>query len=185
MVSIQEITDTLCIEFDYIDAGDLDLNDPILKQIESITARVDIHNAAIGIVADFRVAFQATFMCVRCLELFTTTCKSSLLLNYVPGNDPHATDESVDLTKIEIDKTYFTGSCIDLKIGIREVILLSIPIAPLCKEDCAGLCEKCGANRNKKQCTCVIEKAGLFTPVNVPDNPQQGQLKKKKRKCNK
>lgn len=177
MIPVHEIKDTLRIEYDHIDAGDLELKDPLLEKVDSIKAQVDIRAAAVGIIADFRVGFRATFMCVRCLELFVTTRQSGLLLNYVPGPDQYAA-ENIDLTRTEIDRIHFTGPHIDLKIGIREAILLSLPIAPLCKNDCAGLCEKCGANKNRTQCTCVIEKPGAFTPVTIPDRDKK-TLKKK------
>lgn len=43
---------------------------------------------------------------------------------------------------------------IDISKDIREEILLSYPLKPLCKEDCLGLCPKCGQNLNEKKCSC-------------------------------
>jgi uncharacterized protein len=36
-------------------------------------------------------------------------------------------------------------------------LLLNIPMRILCKEDCRGLCPKCGRNRNTNSCDCVEE----------------------------
>ena len=41
---------------------------------------------------------------------------------------------------------------IDLEPMAREAILLELPLAPLCQEDCAGLCPECGADRNIEDC---------------------------------
>jgi uncharacterized protein len=101
----------------------------------------------------------------------------------VSGNDPHAEAENVELTKLDIDKIYYTGSSIDLKIGLREAILLSLPIAPLCKEDCAGLCAKCGANKNIVSCDCVCDGPGLFTPPMSDKKPAKKRKKNRERKC--
>ena len=113
----------------------------------------------------FNVQFSAAFICVRCLGGFSRDFKADLLLSYVQGTDPYLNVEKVNLKKTDIDKVYYTGNHIDLGIGIREAIILSIPIAPLCKKDCAGLCPVCGKNRNKSACKCKVESVGLFTPV--------------------
>jgi uncharacterized protein len=41
---------------------------------------------------------------------------------------------------------------IDLEPLARETVLLELPLAPLCREDCAGLCPECGADRNTVDC---------------------------------
>lgn len=37
---------------------------------------------------------------------------------------------------------------IDLEIPLREAVVLDLPFSPLCRDDCAGLCDRCGANLN-------------------------------------
>jgi uncharacterized protein len=37
----------------------------------------------------------------------------------------------------------------------REWISLALPVKPLCREDCAGLCPRCGADRNETACGCT------------------------------
>ncbi|MBN2452172.1 MAG: DUF177 domain-containing protein [Lentisphaeria bacterium] len=46
------------------------------------------------------------------------------------------------------------GKVIHLTEGVREDILLVLPSACLCREDCRGLCPTCGENRNRTRCTC-------------------------------
>jgi uncharacterized protein len=41
---------------------------------------------------------------------------------------------------------------------VREAIILSLPLKPLCSEECKGLCPICGTDLNKSHCHCVIEK---------------------------
>ena len=40
------------------------------------------------------------------------------------------------------------GDELDLEPLARDAVLLELPLAPLCAEDCPGLCPTCGANRN-------------------------------------
>ena len=46
------------------------------------------------------------------------------------------------------------GEHIDLAPLAREALLLNLPLAPLCREDCAGLCPRCGADLNLGRCGC-------------------------------
>ena len=41
-----------------------------------------------------------------------------------------------------------------LESVVEEHLLLSLPMQPLCSEDCKGLCTGCGANRNHQDCAC-------------------------------
>ncbi len=43
---------------------------------------------------------------------------------------------------------------VDVGALVREVVLLELPVAPLCRDDCAGLCPTCGADRNLGPCPC-------------------------------
>ena len=44
---------------------------------------------------------------------------------------------------------------IDLEPLARETVMLELPHAPLCREDCQGLCPQCGADRNEGTCSCA------------------------------
>jgi uncharacterized protein len=46
-----------------------------------------------------------------------------------------------------------------LELGdvLREYVLLSLPMQQICRDDCAGICPKCGRNRNTGPCGCVEE----------------------------
>ena len=46
---------------------------------------------------------------------------------------------------------------LDLTPLVREEIIVSTPIAPLCKPDCAGLCPQCGQNLNLGTCNCELD----------------------------
>ena len=48
-----------------------------------------------------------------------------------------------------------TGSTLDLVPVVREELMLAVPLFPLCREDCAGLCPQCGADLNRGPCECA------------------------------
>jgi uncharacterized protein len=40
---------------------------------------------------------------------------------------------------------------------LREHVILSAPMQPLCSDDCLGLCAQCGKNLNAGRCQCAAE----------------------------
>ena len=53
------------------------------------------------------------------------------------------------------EETYpLSGDRVDLEPLVRDAVLLELPQAPLCMEECKGLCPTCGINRNEGTCTC-------------------------------
>ena len=59
----------------------------------------------------------------------------------------------------ELEAGWYQGSEIDLSGLVREIVFLAIPVQPLCREECAGLCPRCGADRNAGSCGCP-ERSG-------------------------
>jgi uncharacterized protein len=58
----------------------------------------------------------------------------------------------------ESETGWFRGEEIDLSAFVREAISLSLPVQPLCREDCLGLCPRCGAELARGPCGCVERK---------------------------
>ena len=62
--------------------------------------------------------------------------------------------EAEDITDRD-DAVVFSGDKVDLSDIIMSNVLLSLPSVYLCKEDCKGLCKKCGTDLNEKNCDCI------------------------------
>jgi uncharacterized protein len=43
---------------------------------------------------------------------------------------------------------------LDVFPRVREALILELPIKVLCREDCKGVCQSCGANLNDGECGC-------------------------------
>jgi uncharacterized protein len=56
---------------------------------------------------------------------------------------------------------------VDLEALVRDAVVLELPMAPLCKDDCAGLCPQCGANRNEGDCGCVAPRDPRWANLDV------------------
>jgi uncharacterized protein len=49
---------------------------------------------------------------------------------------------------------YHDGQNLELTEDVRQTVLVEIPWHPLCREDCRGLCPRCGVDRNATECGC-------------------------------
>jgi uncharacterized protein len=66
-------------------------------------------------------------------------------------SDPAELDSPEDL-----DPGYeISEGQIDLDTLLRDALVPAVPVAPHCRDDCAGLCVSCGADRNVENCNCV------------------------------
>jgi len=66
------------------------------------------------------------------------------------------------------DETYpIADDAIDLGPLVRDAIVLDLPMAPLCRADCLGLCPHCGADRNEGECGCVAPRDPRWANLDV------------------
>jgi len=101
--------------------------------------------------------------CSRCAEDAPYNFDEFFSPVFTHGQDPHGTD--VELSKGELDITYFNEDEIDIAEVIREQIELMLPLKPLCSNDCKGVCPDCGQNLNIKSCPC--KKDDVYSPFQV------------------
>lgn len=88
-------------------------------------------------------------VCARCTKPFTERIAFSFSERFVKESGEAADDE-----------TYlYTGDELELEKAVMDNLLLELPIAAVCREDCKGLCPVCGADRNATECTCIINEA--------------------------
>lgn len=100
-----------------------------------------------------RVQTTLEIACGRCLEPFRLPVDVEVDLTYVP--DPTELGEAeVELKDEDLSTAYYRHQAIDLGDMLREQFYLALPMRPLCREECAGLCPHCGTNLNQGTCAC-------------------------------
>ena len=109
-------------------------------------------------VADIRLraAYHGDFemLCARCVEPVPTPLKGSFDLIFRPqAADAEPGERAITPDETEIG--YYEESGLSLEEVVREQVLLSLPGRALCKEDCKGLCPRCGQNLNLATCKCT------------------------------
>ena len=100
--------------------------------------------------------------CSRCLEKATLRVDVPLAVTFIARSEDEEEDDDEDSN---LDVAHFDGDEVDLGPEMRDQLLLSLPIKPLCRGDCAGLCPVCGANHNQAACDCQPEQDNPRTPL--------------------
>ena len=90
-------------------------------------------------------------VCSRCLESFPARVKAAVDLRFVPRP---AGAESVELGADDLDVDFYANDQLDVSRVLETETSLALPMKPLCREDCRGLCTVCGGNRNVVACDC-------------------------------
>lgn len=130
------------------------------------TIKGDLHLSEFEGQVDFSGHFEMTLspICDRCLEAFDFNFSVPMHMTLAPAEKLTEKDEDetgeVELAPEDVEFGTYKNNQIDLELILGELILLDLPIQFVCKEDCKGLCPKCGTNLNKKQCPCGEEKLG-------------------------
>ena len=95
--------------------------------------------------------------CSRCLELARIPVHARFSYTLVPDREGQA--EETELSAEDLDFVYYRDDLIEPEPLIYEQIVLQIPMKALCREDCRGLCPRCGANLNQTVCGCREDPA--------------------------
>jgi uncharacterized protein len=113
-----------------------------------------------------QVYFQGTVRgtlavpCSRCLDVIHSDIAAEMRVVYLPPSTRVQIEgeEGVDADD-ELDLYVHDGMTLDLRPPVHDYVLLAFPVQPLCRPDCAGLCQVCGGNRNEVPCTCQADAA--------------------------
>ena len=100
---------------------------------------------------------EVELTCGRCLSLFSSPTTVNFEEEYMPTVDVAS---GVPLSSSEEPGSFTIDDhhIIDLTEAIRQYALLAVPMKPLCRKDCAGLCQNCGHNLNEGPCGCPVQE---------------------------
>lgn len=141
-------------EFEFLLAPEeiaLDSEDAELKNAVRVTGKLTKHIAQTDVAGT--ISAELEIECSRCLQKIDKDLEFAFEAAFVtPENFTEA--KEAELNAKDLDVSVFEGDKIDLTELVREQILLNLPEQVFCREDCKGLCDKCGANRNLIDCNC-------------------------------
>lgn len=98
--------------------------------------------------------FEATarLECSRCLEPLVTRVAPAVDVHLLPS--PRVRHEQIELGPDELELDFYQGDTLDVDALLRGEVHLALPMKPLCRAECRGLCPVCGGNRNLNPCAC-------------------------------
>jgi uncharacterized protein len=101
---------------------------------------------------------EVELTCSRCLSLFNCPLALNIEEEFFPTIDV-VSGVSISVPEEPGCFTIDERHVLDLNEAMRQCALLAIPMKPLCREDCAGLCPDCGHNLNLGACNCPPQGA--------------------------
>jgi len=128
-------------------------NVSIAGQESLVEGEVSLMRTDQGILVRATLRNEVEVTCGRCLSSFCYPLTLSIeeeyfkVIDVVSGDLQSLPDEA---SRFTIDEHHD----LDLTEAVRQYALLAIPMKPLCRDDCAGLCPTCGYNLNQGACSC-------------------------------
>jgi uncharacterized protein len=113
----------------------------VLGVVEGSPLELDLRLESVveGVLVTGTVDATMSGECVRCLDPVTGPLVVDLQELYVhPGHERDEDDDTDPLPELN-------GDLIDLEPALRDAVVLALPLQPLCRDDCPGLCSECGA----------------------------------------
>ena len=102
---------------------------------------VKLRSLSDGIVARGSVTVDAELTCKRCLKQWSDGLE--IPFEQVYRRNPDDADDELPLVD---------GHALDLEPTIHDEVSLGLPVAPVCQDDCLGLCAVCGTDLNEAPC---------------------------------
>jgi uncharacterized protein len=92
--------------------------------------------------------------CSRCLGPVQLPVSEALAVTFFPDSTAAGADEEVEIDENDPDVGKHDGKIVDVGTVVRDHLVLAVPYAPLCSDNCQGLCAQCGADLNAGKCGC-------------------------------
>jgi uncharacterized protein len=93
--------------------------------------------------------------CSRCLGYFESDVSSVFTIFYRKEDRISFDEEEVELAEEDLVSVAYKGDEIDFTPEIAEQVIMELPLKPLCRESCRGLCSVCGVDLNVEGCDCA------------------------------
>jgi uncharacterized protein len=139
---------------------------PLEGLAEDARLEVRAHKLGADVYLEGEAAGWLDLACSRCLTRYRGPIRERFRLVLEPAGgrvpaDPEGAaalaHEGLYLAD-ELESGWFRGSEIHLDRFVGELLALAVPVQPLCREDCRGLCPRCGIDRNRESCSCAEER---------------------------
>lgn len=136
--------------------NDFELDDEDVCIIEPLEIIGRVVKSELQVKVEGKFNTTAEVLCSRCLSKVSVKLCNEFDILYVPESTNDVGD-TLELDEDDLTLSVLDGNVIDVDELAIEQIYLALPSRVLCKEDCLGLCPKCGKNKNVENCSCDKE----------------------------
>lgn len=92
--------------------------------------------------------------CDRCAEPVSLELEREFRTVFIPASRDPDDAADIELREGDLEVSFYDGGGIEVADIFWEQVALALPTKVLCREDCSGLCPRCGADRNRSECDC-------------------------------
>ncbi len=131
------------------------LDRPELLALSPVEFAGRLERADNGFVLQGRLKIEGEVACSRCLTPVRFSRSPEVSWLFAPAHRrAEVAEEETELGKGELDVVFYDELQLPFDPFIEEQLQLEIPMKPLCREGCRGLCSRCGADLNAGPCGC-------------------------------
>ena len=105
---------------------------------EQLTLELRLESVVEGVLVSGTATAPVTAECARCLTPVTDTVSAPVTELFAYP------DSATEQTSEEDEVSHLVGDLLDLEPLVRDALVLDLPLSPLCRDDCRGLCADCG-----------------------------------------
>jgi uncharacterized protein len=124
-----------------------DLRLELVRVPAGTDVRLDVKFEAVteGVLVTGSATVPLAGECARCLAPLASSVTASFTELYLYTRDLHDRRDRFDEnTEQDDEELHLDGDLLDLEPVLRDAVVLALPMSPLCREDCPGLCVECG-----------------------------------------
>lgn len=126
---------------------------PEVLELGEVTLAGEIRRTEPGFYLKGRIDYRQTVACDRCLAPIAEPVSAPIEL-WIETGEAKAPEPELELEETDLGVLHLAGEVLDTEPLLAEQLLLNVPMKPLCRPDCRGLCPTCGADLNQGDCRC-------------------------------
>jgi uncharacterized protein len=130
------------------------LNRPELLELSPVSWRGQVIFTDPGYFLRARLSYEQSLSCNRCLKPIVEPVASNVELMILVER-PQESGGDHELHEKDLGVLYLAEEVLETDPILIEQLQLNVPMKPLCRPDCQGLCPVCGADRNAGACSCA------------------------------
>ena len=137
-----------------LDDGDLNLRSHVMGLEQPVHSELKVALLGDQVLVAGSIQAGLEVICSRCLKPFGQKIQKTFELEYRPDPTVEEEGEVFGLAYTDLSIGFYRNHELDVSAMVSEQIVFEIPMKPVCKEVCKGLCDQCGADLNEGNCSC-------------------------------